>query len=239
MKRKIDLTIPLKARPQQAWQAWTDPRLLAQWFVDRASGEPRVGAEYTWAWEDFDPGVCHKVLEVDPERRIVLTFPTGEALLEITLHKEGGDTVIHLVNSGFRDGAEWDDEYTDFRNGWSFCLHTLKLYLEEHWQQEKQMLVAFQPARFDYGRLAEQYRRRDEWLDLGVPLPQTVIEDAGREVLYRWDEVQGVLELKSFESPPGRTLGIRALSWAPQPVFDGMKPRAQASVRRLAERLTK
>lgn len=237
MPRKVDITLRTTATPKQVWEAWTDPTRLKEWLLDHATGEPQPGTAYTWSWDSSDPGMSIAVHEADREGKLALGFPGPGSLLEITIHKDGGDTVIHLVNSGFRDGVAWEDEFAGFLNGWTFCLEILKLYLEHHWQQPRQMLAVLETVRFDYAQLTEPYRNPATWLDLGVPLPTHVLADAKREVCYRWDEIQGILELKSFESPGGRTLGIRAISWSEHPVFDAMKLLAESSIARLIQSL--
>lgn len=39
--RIIRAEMETSATPDQAWEAWADPEKIAQWFVDRATGEPR------------------------------------------------------------------------------------------------------------------------------------------------------------------------------------------------------
>ncbi len=51
----------------------------------------------------------------------------GPFALETLIGREQGDTVVRLVNSGFLDGAEWDDEYEGVRSGWVNALAVLAL----------------------------------------------------------------------------------------------------------------
>ena len=229
MPRKVDLTVRTSAPADKVWDAWTDPSRLAGWLLDRAAGEPEPGASYEWHWEPGDTGQTLVVREAAPQQRLVIDFPAPGQLLEITLHREGGDTEVHLVNSGFRDGDEWEDEFIGFRNGWTFCLEILKVYLEMYWGRRRRLLAIFRPAQFEYTRLAELYRQPGGWLSLGMPIPTRILASAGREVCYGWDEIEGILELKSFESPGGRMLGLRAISWAAEDVLVPMKLPAEAS----------
>ena len=42
---------------------------------------------------------------------------SGPFLLEVTIAREGGETVVTLVNSGFLDGSQWDEEFEGHRLG--------------------------------------------------------------------------------------------------------------------------
>jgi hypothetical protein len=43
--------------------------------------------------------------------------------------KEGGTTVLHLVQSGFFGGDDWEAEYDGFGKGWDMFFHNLAEYL--------------------------------------------------------------------------------------------------------------
>jgi hypothetical protein len=44
--------------------------------------------------------------------------------------RDGGTCVVHLVNSGFGDGGEWDAQYDAMAEGWKMFLTGLRLHLE-------------------------------------------------------------------------------------------------------------
>jgi uncharacterized protein YndB with AHSA1/START domain len=237
MSRRIDLTTRTTASLEQVWAAWTDPARLAEWFVDRATGAPRVGESYVWSWDDFGVQPPMRVLVVDPEKALALEFPSPGGVLEVTLRRDGGDTVIHLVNSGFTDAPAWEDEFLGIRHGWTMALAVLQVYVERYWQHAKQQVGVFLPTSASFEAIAREYRRPAAWLELGVPLPGAVLVDVGREVSYRWDNLDAVLELKSFESGGRRSLGARIISWRPSPLPGGLKDLISASLTRLAGRL--
>jgi hypothetical protein len=44
--------------------------------------------------------------------------------------RDGGSCVVRLVNTGFGDGGEWDDQYDAMQEGWKLFLLNLRLHLE-------------------------------------------------------------------------------------------------------------
>ncbi|MGI8939708.1 MAG: hypothetical protein ACR2JF_16135 [Iamia sp.] len=42
---------------------------------------------------------------------------------------DGGTCIVRLVNSGFGDGEEWDEQYHGMTEGWKFFLANLRLHL--------------------------------------------------------------------------------------------------------------
>ena len=52
-------------------------------------------------------------------------------LMEITITKDGSDTVMHLVNSGFSEDPKKDETYKGTVSGWTHALTTMKVWLEQ------------------------------------------------------------------------------------------------------------
>src|SRR5690348_2280604 len=153
VSRSLSVTMRTSAPPEHAWAAWADPEKLAHWFVDRAYGDVRPGGVMTWVFEQFKYEIPYPVLEAKAPERLVFGgeipgYPPFR--LEITISRDGGETVVHLFNSGFRNGAEWDEEYQGVASGWQMALALLRHYLEHHYGTPKRTVLPLQPARFDY-----------------------------------------------------------------------------------------
>lgn len=227
-----------RATPEAVWEAWTDPEKIAHWFVDRARGKPEVGTTFTWIFEKFGHEIPYEVVSAEPGRRFALAGEvpkSGPFLLEVTIAREGGETVVTLVNSGFLDGAEWDEEYQGIVSGWTQALAILKHYLENYAGRPKRALLVVQPAAFEYSQLLPFYSTAeglDRWLTTsasiggagepcalrlanGRSLTGRVLSKTGWEVAISAEEIDGVLELKGFRAGPGRVVAARLLSWGP------------------------
>ena len=129
--RDIRAEIRTKATPQEAYDAWADPEKIAPWFPDRAEGKAESGRTITWILDKFNYRIPYEVLIARPGEKFAIRWnpPPGmnPGILEVTISKEGGETVVRLVNSGFREGAEWNDEFEGIDSGWRMSLALLPL----------------------------------------------------------------------------------------------------------------
>ncbi len=261
--RIIRAEIETSATPQQAWEAWADPEKIAHWFVDRAAGEAKPGGTMTWFFDEFGFVLPYKVVDAEPGKLFVLKWEAPQGgpvgILEVTIERKGGATVVRLVNSGFREDAAWNDEYEGVVSGWKMSLAILKYYLENHFGHAKTALLIMRPASFAYEQLHTYFvdtPKLASWLtksgSIGkvgdacklalrddqpfvTSLTGRVLADTGREVTLSWEEIGGTLELKGFAMGPQRVAGVRCISWRLNP-DDRKRLEAQlsAAVERLA-----
>ena len=251
-----------RATPEQVYEAWADPEKLAHWFVDSAkvstaSGMAEPGAIFPWVFEKFGYEIPYEVVAAEPGRRFALggEHPkSGPFLLEVKIARDGGETVVTLVNSGVLDGSEWDDEFEGIVSGWTQSLAVLKHYLENYAGRPKTSILVMQPAGYELSSLLPFYVTReglDRWLTTsavisgsevgascslrlqgGDSLTGRLLSKTGWEAALSWEEIDGVLELKGFRLPGmGRVVAARLLSWKISP------ERAAAVEKKLQEAL--
>jgi uncharacterized protein YndB with AHSA1/START domain len=236
-RRVIRDEIKTSASPQQAWEAWADPAKISQWFVDRAEGKAEAGADITWFFDKFNMELHYKVLEAAPGERFAILWPgpmPPPGILEVIIEREGGETLIRLVNSGFREDAQLNEEYEGVVSGWHTSLALLREYVENYFGQPRTNILVMQPAQFEYSQVARYFREPEllaKWLtksgsigDLGEDcklvlrggesVTGRVIARTQHEVAVSWPEVRATLELKSFSMGPQRMLGIRGSGWS-------------------------
>ena len=250
--------IRTKATPQQVWDAWTDPNKITQWFVDKASGAPEVGKTFTWEFEKFGVKIPYEVAAADPAKYFVLrwTPPPGypPGLLEIFIEREGGETILRLVNSGFREGAEWDAEYQGTVSGWRLTLAILKYYLENYFGRPKTTILQMRPATYSVDAILPWFREPSllvKWLTSsgGISNPgeqcELALRDGGRvtgrvlavsksEAVTSWEDFGGTLELKAFPMGPQKMVGLRGTSWDITPaLIAGVEKQMGAAIDRL------
>lgn len=256
--RVIRAEIETTATAAQAWEAWADPEKIAQWFVDRASGEAKQGGAMTWFFDNFGYALPYKVLDAVPGELFVLKWepPQGDAgILEVRITREGGTTRVRLINSGFREDSKWNEEYEGIVSGWTMSLAILKHYLENHFGRAKKQLLIMRPAAFEYEQLRTYFLdapKLSKWLVLaggigkvGEPC-QLMLRDSGKltgrvlsvtkwEVALSWEEIGGTLELKGFSMGPQRVVAIRCLTWKLNPDnFKQLESQLGKTVERLA-----
>jgi uncharacterized protein YndB with AHSA1/START domain len=256
--RIIRAEIRTSATPQQAWEAWADPQKIAAWFVDRAAGDAKPGGIMTWFFDDFGYQLPYKVVDAIPGSLFVLKWdpPQGDSgILEVRIAREGGATVVRLINSGFREDAKWNDEYEGVNSGWQTALAVLKEYLENYFGRSKNTLLIVRPASYAYDQLREYFfdpAKLSQWLTVSGAIGnageacELALRDGGKlsgrvlavtkwEVALSWKEVSGTLELKGFAMGPQKMLGVRVTLWNSDSTGNsGIKARMEAAVERLA-----
>lgn len=128
----IELEIDVPGTPEEVWQAIATGPGITSWYVPHTVDEREGGT----ATARFGPGpdmeVPGRVAAWEPHHRIVFDGGDGvgglafEWLVEA---RDGGTCIVRLVNSGFGNGDEWDDQYDAMTEGWKMFLSNLRLHL--------------------------------------------------------------------------------------------------------------
>lgn len=253
--RKLTTT----ATADQVYAAWADPMHIAAWFADRATGTAEAGGTITHFFDDFGMELPLQVIEAIPGARIVFegVGPGGVPFRqEIHIRTEGGETTMELVHYGFDEGADFGDEFEGMDSGWKMALAILRRYLENYFGRSRTVKMVMQPAPVDKAKIDALYRSEAglaRWLttsghlgDVGDPVALSlrggatvtgkVLAWTGTEVAFSVDEIDGVVELKSFPmGPAGHAIAVRACSWAQtSPDWDAWTSTFRESLHRLA-----
>lgn len=167
--RRVERETRIAADPEKVWNAWTDPELIAGWFVERAVNRAEEGGRVTWAWDRFGMEIEQEVVVADSPRRLVLrAAERGEArILEVTLEGGVGETVVRVVESGFGEGPDVEGEIEGFDAGWAIALALLRRYVERWYGRSKSELIALRPVAGECARVRPYFRTPEglaEWL---------------------------------------------------------------------------
>jgi uncharacterized protein YndB with AHSA1/START domain len=227
--RIIDTSIRIKATPDQVWNAWADPQQIANWFVDRAEGRAAPGELMVWFFDTF--GYRQEVPILEAERGRTFVIGSGDApgpdgvpyALEITIARDGGDTVMRLVNSGFSTDPAADKRFQGVVSGWHGALATMKHWLEHYPARRRTHRIVMRPVHCTEEALRPFYGTRagrERWLLPDVPADDVVLVDTGTEVLVSWHAREAVLGLKAFGMGPQSMVALDYSTWADVP-FDG------------------
>ena len=265
--RQMELEMRTTATPEQVYAAWADPTKLSQWFTDNARGEAKPGSTMYWIFEKFGYEIPYEVVDAVPGKLFSLggQLPGRPPfLLEIVIERQGGETVMRLVNSGFLDGGKWDEEFEGVSSGWEMSLALLGYYLERHFGEPKRSFLVIEPAQFSLSSILRWYTEPDllaEWLaadSAGVQAPSEVGEwvripltggeqaiegetlaVSRREVAFSWVAEDIVLELKAFTMGPNPVVAVRGTGWRTDVErFAAIEREMQSALKRLAARLS-
>jgi uncharacterized protein YndB with AHSA1/START domain len=131
--RAIDLQIEVPGTPEQVWQAIATGPGISSWYVPHTV-EERPGGTMTASFGSApEMQVNGRVAAWEPPHRLV--FDKGEGVPGLAFEwlveaRDGGTCVVRLINTGFGDGAEWDDQYDGMHEGWQLFLTNLRLHRE-------------------------------------------------------------------------------------------------------------
>jgi hypothetical protein len=163
-----------------------------------------------------------------------------------------------LVQSGFREGAEWEDEYDGVNSGWEMALAVLKHYLENYFGRPRYHALVMLPAEYTASQLRPFYRQERNlamWLSRagGIRDPGTryelelmdgdkmsgeVLADTGTEVQLSWTEIEGAVALKAFSMGSQKMLCLDVLTWGGKDRLDEIEQTMASSLERLKSALT-
>jgi uncharacterized protein YndB with AHSA1/START domain len=266
--RAVRDEIRVDCTPEELWNAWAKPDGISKWFVDAQKGDMETDEKVTWVWETFGFEIPLQVFEAERGRYLAFGGPARspehpQGLQEILITQDGGSCVLRLVNSGFRDGSDWDDEYEGVVSGWAMALATLKRWIESYKGGERSHHIVARPAAFEYEDLAPLFTTADGlkgWLASEVRAPAAelqpgaaldlelvgggaltgeVLARTSRELLFSWEERRGVLGLKCFSLAPGsRMVALDFSGWGiAERDFEAVRAMLDAAVDRLVPRI--
>ena len=129
---QFDLDVP--APVDAVWQAFTTREGMITWLAPEAKVELRPGGDWLVMFPGAAPG-GGKIDQVEAPRRIVLHAMAPEKFPEVrsvgttatfTLTSCGNAcTHVRLVQTGWKDGKEWDDAYEYLAGGNAQLLEAL------------------------------------------------------------------------------------------------------------------
>ena len=117
----------------EVFAAFVDPAITANFWFTTGSGRLEPGARVQWEWEMYGASAEVDVLEMEPERRILVAWPGehGPTTVEWRFTPLGGGTFVSITNSGFAgDVDQMVQQAIDATEGFTLVLAGLKAYLE-------------------------------------------------------------------------------------------------------------
>jgi uncharacterized protein YndB with AHSA1/START domain len=111
----------------EAWESFTNEKLLSTWFTTKARVDLKVGGRYSNA--DGDQGEFRRI---DPQKLLRFTWDNAGhcpgTMVEVTFDPKGkGKSVVRLTHSKL-DSARAREE---MKEGWAWAMDNLKRFLEK------------------------------------------------------------------------------------------------------------
>ena len=123
----------------EVFEAVADPDQLSQYFTTNgAKGRLETGATVLWDFADFPGAFPVRVVDVEPDRRIVLRWDgpdEGDGAYETTVKiefegLEDGRTLVSITEDGWRDTDAGRKASYGNCEGWTEMLCAMKAWLE-------------------------------------------------------------------------------------------------------------
>lgn len=131
-ERVIDLKVEVVGSPEDVWTAIATGPGITAWYVPTTVEEHLGGATTSRFGEGPEMLIPGVVTAWEPPHRVVFagheTAP-GMAFEWLVEARDRRTCVVRLVNSGFVEGAPWDDQYDGMVEGWQLFLLNLRLHL--------------------------------------------------------------------------------------------------------------
>jgi len=116
------------------FEAFIDPTITSKFWFTKGSARLEVGKQVQWDWEMYKVSVQVNVLEIEPNRRILVDWSAygAPSTIEWTFTSLPDDTTfVSVINRGFNgEGEEVVNQAISATEGFSFVLAGAKAYLE-------------------------------------------------------------------------------------------------------------
>ena len=132
MSRKQIHQIEIDSSAEVVWQHLTEAEKIVRWFAPEAKVEPGLGGK---VWLSWGPGMEGEspIHLWEPGQRVGWTESgANPKVVEFEIEAKDGKTTLRLVQSGFGEGAKFDDEYEATNGGWRTFFRILKYSIEHH-----------------------------------------------------------------------------------------------------------
>lgn len=143
MDSVIHQSTRLACSRDRAWELFTVSGELESWLTTSAEVEPRIGGKYELFWNpadrENDSTIGCRVTALSPGELIAFEWKGASQhktfmndvrpLTHVTVSIIPVDdeaTDVHLVHSGWRDGAEWDEARQWFEQAWASAFEALQ-----------------------------------------------------------------------------------------------------------------
>ena len=135
-EKRLDFDVTVPAPPAAVWEALTTSQGLTTWLWRDAEVDLKVGGEWLAKYPGGSTG-GGTITAFEPLKRIEIAamapeqFPTvrrerTRAIFEFRPSRNGKSTVVHLGQTGWKSGEEWDKAYDYLAEGNAELLNNLR-----------------------------------------------------------------------------------------------------------------
>jgi uncharacterized protein YndB with AHSA1/START domain len=121
------------------WRALTDPAMLALWYAEEATVEPRAGGRYFVVSRLFGKREAN-IERFEPHARLQLLFEPnpawpplsdGALLEDFIIDERKGQRMLRVMGSGIPGEEEWAPTLVRLRTAWALAVAQLQMRLRD------------------------------------------------------------------------------------------------------------
>ena len=120
------------------FEAFINPDITTKFWFTKGSSRLEEGKQVQWEWEMYEVSIPVTVKAIEPNQRILITWPGYSALTTVEwtfAPRENNTTFVSITESGFTgDGDELVKQVADSTQGFTLVLAGLKAFLEHNVQ---------------------------------------------------------------------------------------------------------
>ena len=136
-KPPVVTTDMLIRRPAaEVYEAFADPAMTTRFWFTKSSGRLEAGKQAQWEWEIYNISIPVAVKDIEPNQRIVITWPGNSSLTTVEwtfTSREAGITFVDITETGFTgDGDQLVKQVTASTEGFTLVLAGIKALLEHN-----------------------------------------------------------------------------------------------------------
>jgi uncharacterized protein YndB with AHSA1/START domain len=141
MDKIIHLAVHLQCSPHRAYEMFSVNNLLESWLAPVAEVEPTPGGRYELFWEPHDrennSTIGCRVTAAAPDQLLAFEWRSPKQFrhfanqadplthVVVCFIPDQGGTDVHLIHSGWRSSAEWEEARQWQERAWSGALEEL------------------------------------------------------------------------------------------------------------------
>lgn len=126
----------IRSSAAKVFEAFINPEITRRFWFTKSTGRLEAGKHVVWTWEMYDMSIEVNVLEVEPNKRIVIEWGNYGSMTTVEwifTPFENDTTYVTITNSGFQgDGAKVVNDALDSKGGFTWVLAGLKALMEHN-----------------------------------------------------------------------------------------------------------
>ncbi len=152
MNKILYHTVRLHCTADRAFEMFTKNDHLQKWLTISADVEPTVGGKYELFWnpenKESDSTIGCKIMALEPGKFLAFEWKgpkqyegfmnTADPLTHVVVFfipcgatmNSSDWTEVHLIHSGWRSSAEWEEARIWFEKDWDVAFKNLKEYVD-------------------------------------------------------------------------------------------------------------